>query len=85
MKHSSHPNFPVKRTETLPHEHFLEVSSLHPDECNEKYSHNHTHGPDCEHEAATHGDHIDYIVDGRLHHQHGGHCDDHGAVEVILN
>ncbi len=66
-------------------EHFLEVSDMNPYECNEKYPHNHTHGPDCEHEAATHGDHIDYIVDGRLHHQHGGHCDDHGAVEVILN
>ena len=42
-------------------------------------------GPDCEHEAVTHGDHIDYIVDGRLHQQHGDHCDDHGAVEVLTN
>lgn len=32
-----------------------------------------------------HGDHIDYIVDGRLHHPHGDHCDDHGPVEVIKN
>jgi ethanolamine utilization protein EutQ (cupin superfamily) len=30
-----------------------------------------------------HGDHIDYIVDGRLHHVHDGHCDDHGPVEII--
>ncbi|EDP59878.1 hypothetical protein AND4_00678 [Vibrio sp. AND4] len=30
-----------------------------------------------------HGDHIDYIVDGRLHHQHGDHCDDHGPIELV--
>jgi hypothetical protein len=27
-----------------------------------------------------HGDHFDYLVNGRLHHRHGDHCDDHGAV-----
>jgi hypothetical protein len=41
------------------------------------------HGPGCGHEAIKHGDHIDYIVDGRLHHQHGDHCDDHGPLETI--
>lgn len=40
----------------------------------------HVHGPDCGHEAVTHGDHTDYVVDGRLHHPHGDHCDDHGAA-----
>jgi hypothetical protein len=25
---------------------------------------------------------VDYVVDGRLHHPHGDHCDDHGAVEL---
>lgn len=39
----------------------------------------HTHGPDCGHEAVAHGDHLDYLVDGHLHHPHDGHCDDHGA------
>jgi hypothetical protein len=29
-----------------------------------------------------HGDHIDYLVDGHLHHPHGDHCDDHGPVET---
>jgi hypothetical protein len=29
-----------------------------------------------------HGDHVDYLVGGRLHHPHGDHCDDHGAVQV---
>ena len=29
-----------------------------------------------------HGDHMDRVVDGHLHHMHGGHCDDHGPVTV---
>jgi hypothetical protein len=29
-----------------------------------------------------HGDHVDYLVDGRLHHVHGQHCDDHGALTL---
>jgi hypothetical protein len=37
----------------------------------------HVHGPGCGHEAVPHGDHIDYLVDGRLHHPHGDHCDNH--------
>ena len=40
----------------------------------------HQHGPDCGHEAVTHGDHVDYLVDGHKHHPHEGHCDDHGKA-----
>jgi hypothetical protein len=29
-----------------------------------------------------HGNHVDYLVEGHLHHFHGDHCDDHGRVEV---
>jgi hypothetical protein len=29
-----------------------------------------------------HGDHVDYLVGGHLHHAHNGHCDHHGAVSV---
>lgn len=43
----------------------------------------HSHGPTCGQTAIRYGDHIDYIVDGRLHHQHGDHCDVHGLVEVV--
>lgn len=43
----------------------------------------HTHGEGCGHESVPHGDHVDYLVDGRLHHPHQGHCDDHGPVEVL--
>lgn len=34
----------------------------------------------CTCEQVPHGDHLDYICGGRLHHVHGDHCDDHGAV-----
>jgi hypothetical protein len=32
--------------------------------------------------VAPHGDHVDYLVAGRLHHPHGDHCDDHGPLIV---
>jgi hypothetical protein len=28
-----------------------------------------------------HGDHVDYLVGGHLHHPHDGHCDDHGPMQ----
>jgi hypothetical protein len=37
----------------------------------------HIHGQGCGHQAIVHDDHVDYIVDGHLHHQHDGHCDLH--------
>ena len=40
----------------------------------------HSHGDDCGHEAVPHGDHVDYLVEGRLHRPHGDHCDDHGPL-----
>lgn len=30
-----------------------------------------------------HGDHIDYLVKGRLEFVHGEHVDDHGSLEVF--
>ncbi|WP_036494678.1 hypothetical protein [Neisseria weaveri] len=65
-------------------EHILEVNETNPDNCNEAHHcGTHVHGEGCGHEAVPHGDHIDYIVNGRLHHQHGDHCDDHGPVEIV--
>jgi hypothetical protein len=40
----------------------------------------HQHGPGCGHKAVMHDDHLDYLVDGHLHHAHGMHCDDHGKA-----
>jgi hypothetical protein len=68
-------------------EHSFAVDAQHPADCTPEFraGHDggHRHGPDCGHEAVPHGDHVDYLVDGRLHHPHEGHCDDHGPVEVI--
>jgi hypothetical protein len=72
-----------------PHEdhcddHNIEISEINPNECKPvNHEETHVHGPDCGHEAIPHGDHMDYIVDNRLHHHHDGHCDDHGPVNVL--
>ena len=44
----------------------------------------HHHGPDCGHPAVPHGDHVDYLVEGHLHHAHGSHCDDHGPLSTAM-
>ncbi|MEM1416410.1 MAG: hypothetical protein AAGH15_15985, partial [Myxococcota bacterium] len=41
---------------------------------------NHTHGPNCGHTAVRHGDHVDYLVDGVLHHP-----TEQGCVEHVLD
>jgi hypothetical protein len=66
-------------------EHTIAVDAEHPDACTPghdcgEHEGSHTHGPDCEHEEVPHGDHVDYLVAGHLHHPHGDHCDDHGAL-----
>lgn len=66
-------------------EHVIEASEANPTECTPNYrctghEAGQKHGPSCGHEAVPHGDHADYLVEGHLHHQHGDHCDDHGAV-----
>jgi len=61
----------------------IPVSDKHPERCTlDAHCQEHQHGPGCGHEAVQHGDHVDYLVDGRLHHIHGGHCDDHGAIAL---
>ncbi len=40
----------------------------------------HVHAEGCGHPAVPHADHVDYLVDGALHHPHGEHCDAHGTV-----
>jgi hypothetical protein len=39
-------------------------------------NHDHTHGPGCGHTTIQHGDHVDYLHDGHLHHPTAS-----GAVE----
>ena len=69
-------------------EHKLEVNAANPADCTNGHdcgAHDakHVHGKDCGHDAVPHGDHVDYLVDGHLHHQHDGHCDNHGQVEIV--
>lgn len=40
-------------------------------------AHTHVHGDGCGHAAIRHGDHLDYVHDGHLHHPHGDHFDEH--------
>jgi hypothetical protein len=68
-------------------EHKLAVTATNPSACTPAHAcgaHDkaHRHGPGCGHEPVPHGDHIDYLVKGHLHHPHGDHCDDHGPVAV---
>ncbi|MCU0709244.1 MAG: hypothetical protein MUF23_13220 [Pirellula sp.] len=69
-------------------EHALEVTADNPASCTgghtcSGHAKDHVHGPDCGHPAVPHGDHIDYLVDGHLHHPHNGHCDNHGKVQIV--
>ena len=66
-------------------EHTLEVSRMNPDECTPAHAcgqhpAEHQHGAACGHPAVPHGDHVDFLVGGHLHHPCVGHCDDHGSV-----
>jgi hypothetical protein len=68
-------------------EHKLIVNATNPGKCTPQHTcaghaQGHQHGPQCGHEAVPHGDHVDYLVGGHLHHPHGSHCDDHGPVQT---
>jgi hypothetical protein len=68
-------------------EHTLPVDGTNPAACTPGHAcgghaAKHQHGPGCGHEAVPHGDHVDYLVNGHLHHPHGDHCDDHGPVHL---
>lgn len=60
----------------------IEVSDKNPAECNPVET-TCLHNKDCGHEQVPHGDHVDYLVDGRLQYVHGDHVDDHGPVDVL--
>lgn len=76
--HNGHLHFPH---EGHYDEHVIEVSEINPDVC-APIKCACGCGPDCGHPAIPHGDHVDYLVNGRLHHPHNGHCDDHGPLAL---
>lgn len=66
-------------------EHVLEITAANPadESLGKAEDTDHMHGSkDCEHPRIQHGDHIDYIHDGHLHHVHGDHVDEHGAIQI---
>jgi hypothetical protein len=92
VRHDGHTDYLHDGCLHHPHEnhvdeHRFEVSDRNPAECTpgfgDGHENGHTHGPGCGHEAVPHGDHVDYLVDGKLHHVHGDHCDNHGPVDMI--
>ena len=63
-------------------EHTIELSESNKVECIQvKCGCDHKN---CGHEKIPHDDHFDFIVKGRLHHPHGDHCDDHGAINIVV-
>jgi hypothetical protein len=61
------------------------VDGSHPNACTpghtcDGHDGTHQHGAGCGHATVNHGDHVDYVVAGHLHHVHDGHCDDHGPA-----
>jgi hypothetical protein len=68
-------------------EHVIPINSGNPGSAAQNHNcggheQGHTHGAGCGHEAVPHGDHVDYLVNGHLHHAEGGNCQDHGSVNV---
>ncbi len=93
VQHEGHVDYLADGHLHHPHEghcdeHTLDVSSKNAADCTPAHAcgaHDatHTHAAGCGHEAVPHGDHVDYLVGGHLHHPCGGHCDDHGAVSLV--
>ena len=82
--HDGHLHHP--RQDGAVEEHAIVVSVDNPDSCTAAaagHDDAHRHGSGCGHEPVPHGDHVDFLVDGRLHHPHGDHCDDHGPVQTV--
>ncbi|MBX3472588.1 MAG: hypothetical protein KF878_37530 [Planctomycetes bacterium] len=91
VKHGDHTDYLHDGHLHRPHEGHVDecvvdVGQGNPSDCTPqhacgKHDASHSHGKGCGHEAVPHGDHTDYLVDGHLHHPHGGkHCDDHGKL-----
>jgi hypothetical protein len=85
VRHDGHADYLHDGHLHCPHdghydERAIEVSATNPAKCAPvTCACNHD---DCGHEKVPHGDHVDYLVNGRLHHRHGDHCDDHGPVTL---
>jgi hypothetical protein len=92
VKHNGHIDYLHDGHLHFPHEghvdeHVIETSGSNPAGCTpnhicDGHEKGHKHGAGCGHERVPHGDHVDYLVTGHLHHVDGDHCDDHGALQL---
>lgn len=92
IQHGDHVDFLHEGHLHFPHDghvddHTLDVSGSNPADCTnghncQGHDAEHVHGANCGHAAVPHGDHVDYLVNGHLHHPHAGHCDNHGNVTL---
>jgi hypothetical protein len=57
-------------------------SDCTPDHRCDGHDDGHAHSASCGHDAVPHAEHVDYLVDGHLHHPHGEHCDAHGELQL---
>ena len=68
------------------HEHAFDITSTNPEDeqLTSKVDGDAAHSsPNDTHMVVQHGAHFDHVHDGRLHHAHGDHIDDHGPVKLI--
>ena len=63
-------------------EHVIAITSSNPSNCIKLFC-SCAHNDACGHPRVPHGDHMDYLYDGSLHHRHEGHCDDHGPLRAV--
>ena len=92
IAHSGHTDYAHDGHLHRPHEGHVDecaigVDAANADACTPSHAcaghaQGHAHGASCGHDAIPHGDHVDYLVAGHLHHPHTGHCDDHGAIRA---
>jgi hypothetical protein len=91
VRHGDHVDYAHDGHLHHPHSDHVDEHELGPSDvgaCDPGLAHDghageHLHGVGCEHVAIPHDGHIDYLVDGQLHRQHGEHCDDHGSLEIV--
>ena len=68
-------------------EHTIPINAKNPNDCTPLHKCDangraHVHSANCGHERVPHGEHVDYLVEGHLHHPHAGHCDNHGPLTM---
>lgn len=87
IMHDDHIDF-VEGNGHLHHKHeghwdecHIDVNEKNPD--TENHVSSEIHDDNCGHEKIAHGDHYDYLVNGRLQHVHNDHVDDHGSVNIV--